>query len=215
MGCALPEGATGNNIARASRDLGRLSGDDGGNDDQPLLLVRPSGDRHGRAADHDRSARRSPIGSGVESISLVQMGGMNLNHFTEEHLMQVKPALWMSMIETAEIVAERYKVSRERQDDYALESQRRTAAAQQAGKFKDEIVPLADQDEKNRQGDRPGKSIVDVTVDRDECNRPDTTLEGLSALKPVLQRRPADRSRASTSPPATPRSSPTALRRRL
>jgi acetyl-CoA C-acetyltransferase len=113
------------------------------------------------------------------------MGGMNLNHFTEEHLMQVKPALWMAMIETAEIVAERYKVSRERQDAYSLESQRRTAAAQQSGKFKDEIVPLAT---KMKKVDRASgqESIVDVTVDRDEGNRPDTTLEGLSALKPVF-----------------------------
>jgi acetyl-CoA C-acetyltransferase len=99
--------------------------------------------------------------------------------------MQVKPARWMAMIETAEIVAERYKVSRERQDSYALESQRRTAAAQQGGRFKDEIVPLAT---KMKKIDRASgqESMVDVTVDRDEGNRPDTTLEGLSALKPVF-----------------------------
>ena len=64
-------------------------------------------------------------------------------HFTEEHLLKVKPALWMTMIETAEIVAERYGITRERQDEYSLESQKRTAAAQQGGKFNDEIVPLA------------------------------------------------------------------------
>jgi acetyl-CoA C-acetyltransferase len=113
------------------------------------------------------------------------MGGMNLSHFTEEHLMQVKPALWMAMIETAEIVAERYKVSRERQDAYSLESQRRTAAAQQGGRFKDEIVPLST---KMKKVDRATgqESMVDVTVDHDESNRPDTTLEALSALKPVF-----------------------------
>jgi acetyl-CoA C-acetyltransferase len=126
------------------------------------------------------------IGSGVESISLVQMGGMNTKNITEEHLMQVKPALWMSMIETAEVVSERYKVSRERQDQYALESQRRTAAAQQANKFKDEIVPLKT---KMKKVDKASgqETIVDYTVDHDECNRPDTTLEGLQALKPVFQ----------------------------
>ena len=126
------------------------------------------------------------IGSGVESISLVQMGGMNTKNITEEHLMQVKPALWMSMIETAEIVSERYKVARERQDEYALESQRRTAAAQQAQKFKDEIVPLS---VKMKKFDKATgqETIVDTTVDRDECNRPDTTLEGLQSLKPVFQ----------------------------
>jgi acetyl-CoA C-acetyltransferase len=124
------------------------------------------------------------VGSGVESISLVQMGGINLNHFTEEHLLSVKPALWMSMIETAEVVAERYKIGRDVCDAYALQSQQRTAAAQAAGKFKDEIVPLA---VKMKKLDKAtgAESMVDVTVDRDECNRPDTTLEGLAALKPV------------------------------
>ncbi|MGN6148721.1 MAG: acetyl-CoA C-acyltransferase, partial [Rhizomicrobium sp.] len=114
------------------------------------------------------------------------MGGMNTKNITEEHLMQVKPALWMAMIETAEIVAERYKISRERQDEYALESQRRTAAAQQAQKFADEIVPMKT---KMKHIDKATKqeSVVDYTVDRDECNRPDTTLEGLKALQPVFQ----------------------------
>jgi acetyl-CoA C-acetyltransferase len=116
----------------------------------------------------------------------VQMGGMNTKNLTEEHLMQVKPALWMSMIETAEVVAARYNISRERQDAYALESQRRTAAAQQAMKFKDEIVPLPT---KMKKVDKAtgAESIVEVTVDRDECNRPDTTLEGLQALQPVFR----------------------------
>jgi acetyl-CoA C-acetyltransferase len=88
------------------------------------------------------------------------------------------------MIETAEIVAERYGVSRERQDQYALQSQQRTAAAQAAGKYRDEIVPLATQMTKLDKI-TGAESAVDVTVDHDECNRPDTTLEGLAALKPV------------------------------
>jgi acetyl-CoA C-acetyltransferase len=90
----------------------------------------------------------------------------------------------MTMIETAEIVAERYGISRERQDQYALQSQQRTAAAQAAGKYKDEIVPLST---KMKKVDKAtgAESMVEVTVDRDECNRPDTTLEGLAALKPV------------------------------
>jgi len=92
----------------------------------------------------------------------------------------------MSMIETAEIVAERYGVSRERQDQYALESQRRTAAAQQAGRFRDEIVPLKT---KMKKVDKStgAESIVEATVDRDECNRPDTTIEGLTSLAPVFR----------------------------
>src|SRR5690606_37323182 len=115
------------------------------------------------------------VGAGVESISLVQMAGGNLRNFTEEHLLSVKPALWMTMTETAEIVAERYGISRERQDAYALQSQQRTAAAQAAGKYADEIVPLAT---KMKKVDKAtgAESLVDVTVTRDECNRPDTTL---------------------------------------
>jgi acetyl-CoA C-acetyltransferase len=184
MGCALPEGATGNNIARASAIWAGC----------PVTTAGTTINRFcssglqaiAMAAQQIMTEATSvAIGSGVESISLVQMGGMNLNNFTEEHLMQVKPALWMAMIETAEIVAERYHVSRERQDAYALESQRRTHSAQQAGRFKNEIVPLAT---KMKKVDRASgaESIVDVTVDRDEGNRPDTTLEGLSALKPVF-----------------------------
>ena len=184
MGCALPEGATGNNIARASAIWAGCPVTTAGT---TINRFCSSGLQSIAMAAQQIMTEGTPIaiGSGVESISLVQMGGMNLNHFTEEHLMQVKPALWMAMIETAEIVAERYKVSRERQDAYSLESQRRTAAAQQAGRFKDEIVPLAT---KMKKVDRATgqESVVDVTVDHDEGNRPDTTLEGLAALKPVF-----------------------------
>src|SRR6185295_9566480 len=185
MGCALPEGATGNNIARSAAIWAGCPVTTAGT---TINRFCSSGLQAIAMAAQQIMTEQTPIaiGSGVESISLVQMGGsMNLNHFTEEHLMQVKPSLWMAMIETAEIVAERYHVSRERQDAYSLESQRRTAAAQQSGKFKDEIVPLAT---KMKKVDRATaqESIVDVTVDRDEGNRPDTTLEGLSALKPVF-----------------------------
>lgn len=184
MGCALPEGATGNNIARASAIWAGCPVTTAGT---TINRFCSSGLQAIAMAAQQIMTEATPVavGSGVESISLVQMGGMNLNHFTEERLLQVKPALWMAMIETAEIVADRYQVSRERQDAYALESQRRTAAAQQAGRFKDEIVPLAT---KMKKVDRATgqESVVDVTVDRDEGNRPDTTLEGLSALKPVF-----------------------------
>jgi acetyl-CoA C-acetyltransferase len=107
-----------------------------------------------------------------------------MSHFTEEKLMQIRPDLWMAMIDTADIVAERYKVSREAQDEYSLRSQQRMAAAQQAGLFKDEIVPMK---AKMKVVDKATKaeSIVETTVDRDECNRPDTTLEGLASLQPV------------------------------
>ena len=185
MGCAQPEGATGMNVARNAAIWAGCPVTTGGT---TINRFCSSGLQAVAMAAQQIMTEQTPvaIGSGVESISLVQMGGMNTGNITEEHLMQVKPALWMSMIETAEIVAERYKVSRERQDEYALESQRRTAAAQQANKFADEIVPLKTRMKKVDKASGT-ESIVDAVVDRDECNRPDTTLEGLRSLKPVFQ----------------------------
>ena len=113
------------------------------------------------------------------------------------------PDIFMPMIDTADIVAERYKISREYQDEYSLESQRRMAAAQQAGKFKDEIVPMKTK-MKVVNKETKEETIVDYVVDRDECNRPDTTHGG---PRPSSSR---SRVRASSSPPATPRSFPTA-----
>jgi acetyl-CoA C-acetyltransferase len=124
---------------------------------------------------------------GVEQISLVQMGkDVNLSHMTEKALFKRMPALWMTMIETAEIVADRYQVSRESQDEFALLSQQRTAAAQEAGLFADEIVPL---NATWKKIDRETKEVSyeEVVADRDDCNRPDTTLEGLASLNPVFK----------------------------
>jgi acetyl-CoA C-acetyltransferase len=184
LGCGQPEGATGHNVARNAAIWAGCPVTTGG---VTINRYCSSGLQAIAMAALQVMTQETPVvvAGGVESISLVQMGGLNLNHFTEEHLMQIKPALWMSMIETAEVVAERYHVSRERQDVYALESQRRTAAAQAAGKFDEEIVPLAT---KMKKVDKAtgAESIVPYTVDRDECNRPDTTLEGLAALKPVF-----------------------------
>ncbi|MGH6877053.1 MAG: acetyl-CoA C-acyltransferase [Rhizomicrobium sp.] len=184
MGCANPEGATGFNIARLSAIRAGCPVTTAGT---TINRFCSSGLQAIASAAQQVMTQATPIavGGGVESISLVQMGGMNLKNITEEGLMQTKPELWMSMIETAEIVAERYGVSRERQDEYALESQRRTAAAQQAGRFAGEIVPLPTKMKKLDKASG-AESFVDYTVDRDECNRPDTTLEGLRALKPVL-----------------------------
>jgi acetyl-CoA C-acetyltransferase len=122
------------------------------------------------------------IGAGVESLSFPGGGGGGDNF--DRNLSGQYPALFMPMIDTADIVADRYKVSRESQDEYSLESQRRMASAQQAGKFKDEIVPMATK-MKVVNKETKEESIVDYTVDRDECNRPDTTLEGLAKLQPV------------------------------
>ena len=184
MGCANPEGATGFNIARLSAIEAGCPVTTAGT---TINRFCSSGLQAIAMAAQQVMTDGTPIavGSGVESISLVQMGGMNMKNITEEHLMEIKPALWMSMIETAEVVAARYNVSRERQDAYALESQRRTAAAQQALKFKDEIVPLKTKMKKTDKATGT-ESVVDAVVDRDECNRPDTTLEGLQSLKPVF-----------------------------
>ena len=184
MGCGTPEGATGQNV-------GRLAAIWAG------CPVTTSGVTVNRFCSSGLQTIAMAAGrivndgvdvvaaGGVESISLVQMSGaMNLNNITEEKLMESYPALWMPMIETADIVADRYNVSREAQDEYSLQSQQRTAAAQQAGKFDDEIVPM---NTKMKVVDRETKeeSIVDYVVDKDECNRPQTTLEGLNGLPPV------------------------------
>jgi acetyl-CoA C-acetyltransferase len=94
------------------------------------------------------------------------------------------PDFWMPMIDTADVVAQRYKVSREYQDQYSLQSQQRMAAAQKAGKFKDEIISVKTQMKVVDKATK-AESFVDAVVDRDECNRPDTTLEGLAKLEPV------------------------------
>jgi acetyl-CoA C-acetyltransferase len=137
------------------------------------------------AAGYIRDGASVAVAGGVESISLVQFGGhMNMHHFTEEKLMKTRPDLWMAMIDTADIVAERYGVSRDSQDEYALRSQQRIAAAQQANLFADEIVPMAARMKKVDKATGE-ETMVEVVVDRDECNRPDTTPEGLASLQPV------------------------------
>jgi acetyl-CoA C-acetyltransferase len=123
------------------------------------------------------------VGSGVESISGVGGGGGGGGGM-DPRLTAAYPDLWMPMIDTADVVAKRYNLSREYQDEFSLESQRRMAASQQAGKYADEIVPLAT---KMKVVDKQSgeESLVDYVVTRDECNRPDTTLEGLAKLEPV------------------------------
>lgn len=124
------------------------------------------------------------VGGGLESISLVQNEHMNLHRAFDPWINEHRPDLYMSMLETAEIVAERYNISRDAQDEYALQSQQRTAAAQTAGKFDDEIVPLASK--MGVMDKATGQiSIVDTKLEKDEGNRADTTLEGLQGLRTV------------------------------
>ncbi len=123
------------------------------------------------------------VGGGVESVSMVQTGKMRVA--VDPSLVAMHKDVHMPMLQTAEVVAERYNISREVMDDYALQSQQRTAAGQQAGKFDDEIVPLAST---MMMKDRESGEVSshDVTLEKDEGNRPSTTLEGLQGLKPVL-----------------------------
>jgi acetyl-CoA C-acetyltransferase len=125
------------------------------------------------------------VGGGLESISLVQNDKMNRYRAQDPWLVEHRDDLYMSMLETAEIVAERYQVTRQRQDEYALQSQQRTATAQSAGRFDAEIAPLASV---MKVVDKATGAVSDksVTLKQDEGPRADTTLEGLSALKPAF-----------------------------
>jgi len=182
LGCGLPEGATGHNIARLAAVRAGLPVTTAG---ATVNRFCSSGLQTIAMAAQRVVADRVPVmvAGGVESISLVQ-GNLNQHHYTEDWLMRNKPALWMSMIETADIVAARYGVDREAQDAYALASQQRTAAAQQAGRLDQEIVPL--ETVKLVTDKETGETSEEtVTLARDEGNRPSTSLEGLAALEPV------------------------------
>ena len=125
------------------------------------------------------------VGGGLESISLVQTEKTRTYRDTDPWIVENQPALYMTMLETAEIVADRYGVSREAQDEYAAQSQARTHAAQQAGKFDDEIVPLPST-MKFMNKETKEVSDIAVTLEKDEGNRPGTSAESLSGLKPVF-----------------------------
>jgi len=182
MGCGLPEGATGQNVGRLAAIWAGCPVTTSG---VTVSRFCSSGLQAIAVAAGRVLNEGVPIavGAGVESISLVQ-GSLNTNRITEEKLMQTYPALWMPMIDTADIVAARYNISRERQDRFSLESQKRTAAAQQANKFADEIVPMETVMTTVNKETGESKNVA-YTVTKDECNRPDTTYEALASLKPV------------------------------
>ncbi|HCK84256.1 MAG TPA: acetyl-CoA C-acyltransferase [Hyphomonadaceae bacterium] len=184
LGCGGPEGATGHNVARQAALWAGCPVTTSGT---TVNRFCSSGLQAIAQASHYimNEGARAAVGGGVESISLVQMGGhMNRYHLTEEKLMREKPELWMAMIETADIVAKRYNVARDYQDEYSLRSQQRIAAAQAGGLFNDEIVPMATK-MKVVNKETKEESLVDYTVTKDECNRADTTLAGLAKLEPV------------------------------
>ena len=183
MGCGNPEGAMGHNIGRNAAVLSNL----------PLSVGGTTVNRYCSSGLQTISMAASQImagcydtviAGGVEQITMLS-GKQNMDGFVNEKLAESHPGIYHPMGITAECVANRYNVSREIQDEIAFESQKRTAAAQEAGKFVDEIVPM---DTKMMlMNKETGESKeVDYTVDKDECNRPTTTLEGLAALKPVF-----------------------------
>jgi acetyl-CoA C-acetyltransferase len=126
------------------------------------------------------------VAGGVESISLTQTKHKNSYRAQSEAVMELVPTAYIPMIETAEVVAERYQITRDQEDEYSYQSQMRTAAGQAAGIFDDEIVPITVQKQLfDKEGNATEKQTV--TIAKDECNRADTTLEGLKALKPVFK----------------------------
>ncbi|MFJ4345370.1 acetyl-CoA C-acyltransferase [Pseudomonas sp. NPDC089401] len=182
LGCGLPEGATGKNVARLAALSAGLPLGVGGS---TVNRFCGSGLQAIAQAAHLIKAEgvAAMVAGGVESISLVQPL-LNQSHLHEAQLYQARPELWLPMIDTADIVARRYGISREAQDQLALSSQQRTAAAQAAGRFAEEIVPLQSTRLVRHKGsDEVTREVV--TLSHDECNRADTTLAGLASLEPV------------------------------
>ncbi len=183
MGCGNPEGPMGHNIGRNAAVLSNL----------PVTVGGTTVNRYCSSGLQTVSMAASQvmagcydtvIAGGVEQISMLQ-GKQNMEGFVNEKLAEQSPGIYHPMGITAETVAKRYDVSRESQDEYALESQKRTANAQELGLYDDEIVPMETKMLLVNKETGDSKE-VDYTVDKDECNRPDTTLEGLSSLKPVF-----------------------------
>jgi acetyl-CoA C-acetyltransferase len=185
LGAALQQGSTGYNVARQAAIRAGL----------PVSVAGMTIDRQcssglmaiaTAAKEIVCDGMTIAVGGGLESISLVQNDKRNQFRAQDPWLVEQRPDLYMTMIETAEIVAERYQVTREAQDEYALVSQQRTAAAQAEGRLDREIAPMPSMMRvDNRETGEP--SYVSVTLDKDEGNRPSTTLAGLAALQPVFR----------------------------
>jgi len=184
IGCANPEGATGWNIARqiAMRAGLPIS--------VPGMTVNrfcSSGLQTIALASQRILAGEGEVfvAGGVESISLVQ-NEMNKHHFQDEWLHRHKPETYWPMLQTAEYVARRYEIPREKQDEYGVQSQQRAAKARAEGKFKDEIVPITTKmkvvDKNTGQ-----ETVKEITSSEDEGIRPDTTYEGVSQIKPAIE----------------------------
>ena len=183
MGCALPEGATGGNVARKIALRAGLPVTTAGT---TVNRFCSSGLQTIAMAAHRVMVDKVPVlvAGGIEQISCVQQE-VNLHMAKDPWLVEHKPAIYMSMLETAEVVAKRYRISREKQDEYGVRSQQRAAAAQAAGKFQDEIVPFTTLMGVADKGS--GRlSTREVTLAADEGIRPDTNYEAVSKIKPAL-----------------------------
>jgi len=185
MGCAMQEGTTGLNVARRALLAAGL----------PVTVAGTTIDRQCSSGLQSMAMLanairndgvKAGIAGGLESISLVQNDHRNSYRLRDEKLMEIKPEVYMPMIDTAEVVARRYGISREKQDEYALTSQKRVAAAREAGRFDEEIAPI---DVTMAVIDKETKEVSHkkVTLAHDEGPRPDTTAEGLAGLKPVRE----------------------------
>ena len=185
MGCAMPQGTQGANIARQIALVAGL----------PVTTAGMTVDRQCSSGMMAIAIAAKTVivdnvdimvAGGLESISLVQNEHANTFRAKDSRLLEMHEHVYMPMIDTAEVVAGRYDISREAQDEYAVQSQQRTAASQQAGRFDDEIVPLPSS--MGIMNKETGKiSFTDVVLEKDEGNRPSTTIEGLAGLKPVRE----------------------------
>ena len=185
MGCALQQGTTGGNIGRLSALAAGLPNSVSG-----MSIDRQCSSGMMAIATAAKQVLYDGmdvvVGGGLESISLVQNEHMNTHRMIDRDLVQISNNVYMPMLQTAEVVAQRYKISREAQDAYSLQSQMRTAAAQEAGKFDDEIVTTTTN---MAVIDKVTKEVShhDITLKKDQGNRPTTSLEGLSGLRTVIE----------------------------
>ena len=185
MGCAMPQGTQGQNIARQITLSAGL----------PVTTAGMTVDRQCSSGMMAIALAAKTVvadnvdiivAGGLESISLVQNEHINTFRAKDPRLLELHEHVYMPMIDTAEVVAKRYDISRDAQDEYALQSQQRTAAGQESGRFDAEIVPLpSNKGVMNKETKEI--SFEDVILEKDEGNRPSTTLEGLAGLKPVRE----------------------------
>jgi acetyl-CoA acetyltransferase family protein len=186
-GCGMPEGPQGMNTARIAAMAAGFPKEVAAT---TVNRFCSSGSQAIMMAAHSilKEGAEVAIGAGVETITMMQDGTQNTSHMVNAAAKDRFPGLYFPMGVTAEVVAERYKISREDQDAYSLQSQQRYAAAVDAGYVKEEIAPMKVRRAVMKKGEEPRQE--DFTVEADECNRPQTTLEGLAGLTPVFK--PAD-----------------------